>query len=280
LLKQESWLPAVGRFVQQITILKRAMVCGLMCFLPVRGFFGFLSEPHLYPDAIVPYLILLFLAVVMLVLLFMFAFTPQLDFLDKHGLHVPGLNIVVVVLLIFMEVTLPTIVIGKALFDTVVHSIMNHVMEDRGLKARLKNEFGIDDVAEEDLVDGKICQGIMFTLLRLAVMLLTLPINDLPILGTVLWLLVNGWLYAWDLLSDYLSIFGHTTACKQAGYSYQHRITFASFGATALALTLIPFVGPFFFITNAYGGALFFESLVQISKDEVVRGGYKSLEEQ
>jgi len=258
-------------------------VCGLLCFpcfLPMRGLFGFLSEPHLYPDAIVPYLILLLLAVALLVLLFIFAFTLQLDFLDKHGVNVPGLNAVLVVILIFMETTFPTMIIGKCLFDVVIHKVMNHVMEDRGLKARLKDEFGIEDFADENSFDGKLCQSIMFSLLRLAVMLLTLPINDLPVLGTVLWLMVNGWLYTWDLLSDYLSVFGHVTACAQGGYCFQHRIRMFSFGATALALTLIPFVGPLFYITNAFGAALFFETLVEISKDEVVRGGYKSLEEQ
>jgi hypothetical protein len=266
--------------VQQVLALEGAMVCGLMCFMPVHGFFGFLSTPHLYPDAIIPYLLLLVLALVILVLLFTFTFTPQLHYIEQHGLKVPGLDAVVVVLLIFMEVTFPTILIGKALFDKVVHKIMDHVMEDRGLNKRLKDEFGIDELPEEDLCCGKLCQSIVFSLLRIAVMLLTLPINDLPILGTVLWLLINGWVYSWDLLSDYLPLFGRTTARAQGGYGYQHRLTFASFGATALALTLIPIIGPLFFITNAYGAALFFESLVEISKDEVVRGDYKNLEEQ
>lgn len=256
------------------------MVCGLMCFMPVTGFLGFLSEPRLYPDAIVPYLILLFLAVVMLVLLFTFSFMPQLHYLEKHAFSVPGLDAVVVVLLIFVEVTFPTVLIGKALFDKVVQKIMEDVMEHRGLKARLKEEFDIDEFADEDLCGGKLLQKIMFTLLRLTVMLMTLPINDLPVLGTIFWLLVNGWLYGWDLLADFLPIFGHTTACGQSKYCYQHRLSFASFGATALALTLIPIIGPLFFITNAYGAAVFFESMVDISKDEVVRGGYKNLEEQ
>mmetsp|Transcript_129253 Transcript_129253/g.359947 ORF Transcript_129253/g.359947 Transcript_129253/m.359947 type:complete len:255 (-) Transcript_129253:93-857(-) len=251
--------------------------CGLYCLLPVRGVLGFLSTPELYRDALLPFSLLALMAVAVLGMLFAFTFEPQVHLVERLG-SPAWFSDVLVVILIFVEVMVGTFLAGKVVCDKVVEKIQHHVLEERGVMDRLKTELGIDHISDVDCCLGHVAQNILFAFVRLMVMLVTLPVNSCPVLGTVLWLLVNGWLYAWELTGDLLPAFGYTNACGQGSYAMEHRITFGTFGAVALALTLVPLVGPLFLFTNAYGAVLLFEALLEQHGASASREGYQQLE--
>merc|ERR1719291_522885 len=81
-----------------------------------------------------------------------------------------------------------------------------------------------------------------------------------------MWFLINGWLYAFDIMNDFLPSLGFYSGCEQFAYARRHFFRFAFFGVPSLLLCLITYVSPFFFFTNAYSSALLFEDLIYIEE--------------
>ncbi|CAE8634352.1 unnamed protein product [Polarella glacialis] len=106
-----------------------------------------------------------------------------------------------------------------------------------------------------------------FLLIRLPLMILTLPVHAIPVLGTIAWLLANGWLYAWELEAEFMVMSEKRHRCGQQWQYVQQRFrAFAGFGSVAMALELIPFLGPWlFFASNACGAALLAEQIFRES---------------
>mmetsp|Transcript_76183 Transcript_76183/g.215562 ORF Transcript_76183/g.215562 Transcript_76183/m.215562 type:complete len:253 (+) Transcript_76183:100-858(+) len=252
------------------------MLC-LACLLPVRGFFGFVDTPELHPDVLVPFVTLLIVSVVAVVVLFWFAFRPQMLLLEHRGLPA-CIDYLLVTILIFFEVLVPAFLLSNVVFSKVVTKITGDVLEKRGVTAELKTRLGVDGIPDADFICGSFMQNILSTLVRLLVLVITLPLNDFPVLGTCLWLFINGWLYSWELMADVLPAFGLKDACAQGWFAIQYKAVFGTFGVVALALTLIPVAGPIFFFTNAFAAALLFEELLRAGAGDHASESYARLE--
>lgn len=94
-------------------------------------------------------------------------------------------------------------------------------------------------------------------ILRIALAIVTSPLNLVPLLGTWVWALINGNYYAWSLHLDYFTWHGVND------FHDQHRIVrkhafYTTFGTTAMFLETMPFgVGTFFIFANAAGAAIY-----------------------
>jgi len=67
-------------------------------------------------------------------------------------------------------------------------------------------------------------------------------------------------------MEEFIPAIGDTTVRKQAGHAYAHCLAYAKFGGVGLLLEAIPWLGPIFKLSNAYGAAFLFESFVNNQK--------------
>ena len=103
---------------------------------------------------------------------------------------------------------------------------------------------------------------IAFFCLKHLVITLTLPFNCVPILGTMLFLKINGNIETWSLLRPYLK-HGQkiTTLGEQWAFVNTHYHAFNDFGQRAMAYQLIPLFGCYFNLSNGLAAGMFAASL-------------------
>ncbi|KAI0773283.1 hypothetical protein BD413DRAFT_472964 [Trametes elegans] len=84
---------------------------------------------------------------------------------------------------------------------------------------------------------------------------LTLPLNAIPALGTVLFLLYNGYNGGPGWHSRYFQLKGLTKA-QRASFVENRRAEYTAFGMVTLLFNFVPLVGLLFSFTNTVGAAL------------------------
>lgn len=85
--------------------------------------------------------------------------------------------------------------------------------------------------------------------------LVTLPLNFIPVVGNIVFLIINGSKSATGLHSRYFQLKG-LDAEQAKRFVDDRRGAYTGFGVFSLALTLIPIVNIFFVISNTIGAAL------------------------
>ncbi|KAE9967580.1 hypothetical protein BLS_006278 [Venturia inaequalis] len=93
-----------------------------------------------------------------------------------------------------------------------------------------------------------------------------LPLNFIPIVGTVLFIIMNGRRFGPNAHARYFQLKGMSKSQKE-DFIEKHKAAYTSFGIPASFLELLPFVGIFFAFTNTCGAALWASDL------ELKRGG-------
>jgi len=234
--------------------------------MPFRGIFGFLAHPELYKMIVVPLLVTMCFAIVTLVALFTFGFNAQVSLLNhwvgRWGLP-KSVEDALVVVMIFVNTGLLTFAFFQALFGHVQKAITLHILQERGVAGSLKNKYGIDlDPDQIECPCGAVARNVIFVCVRLTLMLLLLPLDTWPVFGAILWFAINGWIYTWDLLADFIPALGNDTVQQQLKYAGENAIVYAKFGGIALLLEFVPVAGPLFKFSNAVGAALVFEGLL------------------
>jgi hypothetical protein len=99
--------------------------------------------------------------------------------------------------------------------------------------------------------------------LKLGLLIATLPIHAIPIVGTVAWLYLNGIVRGWEAHQRYFDLRGWGYR-QQKIFVRSRMSTYACFGTLALTLELIPGLGFIFMFTNVVGAALFASDIEQV----------------
>lgn len=236
------------------------MAAAVSWTLPLFGAGYFVVRPRLWIKAICPILVSLVATVVSLVLLFTFALQPQERFLEQDLGWPVWLSWPAAVLMVLAEVAILNIIVLLVLFAGVQSQIIRIVLEERGVLEKVRRERGLDALPEANCCRD-MGHGLLFILARLPLMLLTLPLHAVPVLGQIVWVCLNGWLYTWELEAEVMVMFEDFHRCnEQCNYVRKRFCSFFGFGAVAMSLELVPFVGPWiFFASNACGAALLAE---------------------
>jgi len=241
----------------------------------VRGLLVFLASPGLWPKVVCPILISLVSTLLSLSFLLGFAYRPQAEALIGCGMP-SWVAWPTALLMVLLEVGLVNLIVLLVLFGQVQSQIFLRVLEKRGVLAKLHARRGANELPEQSC-HRDACHSIAFLFVRLPLLLLTLPLNGIPVLGQVAWVGLNGWLYAWELEANFLVMFQEHYYCgEQLEFVRERFGAFASFGAAAMGLELIPFLGPWvFFASNACGAALlaerFYQEMVDIEQGSTMR---------
>ncbi|CAE7235064.1 unnamed protein product [Symbiodinium pilosum] len=229
--------------------------------LPLAGIGVFLARPTLWKEVVCPLVVSVISTLVSLIVLFGAALRPQADALVHAGW--PGwVAWISGVLLVLAEVAVINIILMLVLFGCVQSKIIRAVLQEKGIMDQLRTEFAQrgKELPEANCLRD-LGHNLLFLLGRLPLMILTLPLHGVPVLGQVAWVMLNGWIYAWELEAEFLVFARERHRCHEQWRFVSKRFgAFAGFGSTAMALELIPFVGPWiFFASNACGAALLAE---------------------
>ena len=178
--------------------------------------------------------------------LFAFGLYPQAFGLEKAG-FAPGWAWVVAILLVLVEVSLVTIIYSQTCTPCFMNVMFEKVLKNRGHGELLENTKGHSSC-------GRCCNACckVSILLRIA----TLPLNLIPILGTILYVYLNGTLSSWELHLPYFAMKGLNYA-QQKQIIADNQLTYSSFGMQVAFMNLIPGFAFLFLFTNSVGAALF-----------------------
>lgn len=230
-------------------------------FWPLVGLGMFLSRPRLWKEVVCPIIITTISTIVCLVVLFGAALHPQATALINAGCP-DWIAWISAVLFVLAETAVVNIILMLILFGCVQVRIMRSILEEKGIIDQLRAECAArGQPLPEVQCYRDVGHAILFLLGRVPLMIITMPLHGIPVLGQIAWVLLNGWIYAWELQQEFLVFARELRGCgEQFGFVKQRCCTFGGFGAVAMALELIPFAGPWiFFASNACGAALMSE---------------------
>jgi hypothetical protein len=98
-------------------------------------------------------------------------------------------------------------------------------------------------------------------------MLLTLPVNVIPILGQVVYVTLNGWVFTFAARFHYDVEIRYVSVLQSREEAWARRKEYTSFGSVAFGLQLIPLANLLFAWTNIVGAALWVAD--EIEKEEL-----------
>ncbi|KAI8999464.1 hypothetical protein BC832DRAFT_212253 [Gaertneriomyces semiglobifer] len=219
-------------------------------FYPLQGIIYFLTHPQLWLRVFCGVLLGILFSLAATITLFGVALKPQAhaldNFLPEWLAWVCAVLLVLVEIcvacLLFVAIALPTV--SDQLFDDVV-SLSTGVNAGEGSCAQ-GCWMGIAYVG---------IYLFYIIIARVLVLIVTAPLNLLPFIGTAVFLLINGYLAAWNQHLHWFELrgFGFTAGRR---FVRRHRSAYTSFGSTAVLLEMIPGVGILFMFTNIVGAAL------------------------
>jgi uncharacterized protein involved in cysteine biosynthesis len=83
-----------------------------------------------------------------------------------------------------------------------------------------------------------------------------MPLHAIPVVGTILYCYINGWVMAWGHQIHYHVEIKEWSIKQSLSFAWKNRGDYAMFGFVAVALELIPIANFIFFWTNVVGAAL------------------------
>ena len=113
------------------------------------------------------------------------------------------------------------------------------------------------DQREEFLHRGYSClkSFLILIIFRVGLFLFTSPLNLIPLFGTLLYVYINGYFYAWSLHCRYFDLIG-LSFLQGKDYVEVNRSSYTQFGIVAILLEMIPLVNFVTPISNVIGSAL------------------------
>ncbi|KAE8876410.1 hypothetical protein PF005_g12531 [Phytophthora fragariae] len=225
-----------------------------MSTYPLRGILYFLGDRHLWRLTLCPVLLTVAVAFGVAVTLFTFTLHRQ-----ERALYDAGLSSffawLIAAIFVIIEVFIVTAVYGLVCLEWFKDKIFAHVLSERGYHELVENE---DRHSPFLRVLTSCCR--VSVMLRLGLLVITLPLNMIPVLGNVTYAWLNGTLMAWEAHLYYFEMKAFDFD-QQKEIIAARKLQYSSFGMAAMLLEMIPIAGAIFMFTNAAGAALFAASI-------------------
>ncbi|KAF9099087.1 hypothetical protein BGX23_004058 [Mortierella sp. AD031] len=126
--------------------------------------------------------------------------------------------------------------------------LFDRVLKLRGLRHVLETNHGNDVV--------KCMRGVNGGLFIIVVLIVTLPLNLIPILGQILYATINGWILTFGIRFHYDAEIRNIPVSQARREAWKRKSEYTSFGAVAVGLEMIPIANLLFMWTNIVGCAL------------------------
>ncbi|KAH7489160.1 hypothetical protein KRP22_011444 [Phytophthora ramorum] len=232
----------------------------------VQGLAYFVTHPRLWLTTLCPLLLTLVVAITTVVVLFSMALVPQAEWLEDAG-AAQWLSWLLAVMLTLVEIFLVTLIYNLVIMGCYQDKIFERVMAARGFKELVEDEERHAGCAR---ACRSCCRVSLF--LRLVLLILTLPLNLIPIIGSIIYAWLNGTILAWEYHLLYFE-FKNFSYSQQKAFVKEHKAQYSSFGMQALLMEMIPGVGSLFVFTNAVGAALFAAHLEEEERERTTLQG-------
>jgi len=201
------------------------------------------------------------------VTIFMFAVTyvPQAAVLTIFN---GPLAILTTILLVLSESSTIVSVVSKTfLIDEALVDTFDGTLLCRNLTSLVANEREVKRGSDPVGKLGKLISKpfAKFTPNAIIRYFMYLPLNFIPVVGTVLFIILQGRKFGPTAHARYFQL-KQMKKSEREQYIEKHRAAYASFGVPAVLLELVPFAGIFFTFTNTVGAALWAADMEQTNK--------------
>ncbi|PPQ78179.1 hypothetical protein CVT25_015512 [Psilocybe cyanescens] len=259
-LTMESLKATLTGIFQESAVLSKDAVLSNAWSYPLLGITYLVSHPVLY-KSIAPVITKAVLTSVGITAgLFFFTYLPQVAFC---ALFSGPFAFITAAVMVFSEAYVLVSVVSKAfflnaaqdrIFDAVLLQQGNQTLVESGRQIRSSSSgFKVLGRSLTKPLDRFSKDGI----LRYVV---SLPLNSIPGVGTALFLLYNGIKAGPGFHSRYFQLKKYDSTTRQS-FVESRKGAYTAFGATALALNLVPVIGLLFNITSTIGAALWANKL-------------------
>eukprot|EP01119_Soliformovum_irregulare_P002228 TRINITY_DN12514_c0_g1_i1.p1 TRINITY_DN12514_c0_g1~~TRINITY_DN12514_c0_g1_i1.p1 ORF type:complete len:266 (-),score=28.26 TRINITY_DN12514_c0_g1_i1:37-834(-) len=231
----------------------------------LTGIYFFITHPKLYRLVVCPLLATLVWTVLSLALLFGLAYVPQAHALINAGLNTSKttwLAWTISVGLVLVETAASVIIFSAIAFARVQDLLFEETLKIQGVPVMSKETC------------FELRTNFTNTTLSALLFLVTLPLNILPILGSVGFALINGCLKGWSFHEDYFSMKG-LTWWEQYYHVKDNYEDYLRFGAMGTFLGLIPGLNLLCIFTNYVGAALWAADMDSGKTDFITRNPEK-----
>lgn len=225
-----------------------------MSTFAVRGLSFFLTHPRLWRLAVAPLLLMVAVGVGSTIALLVAALYPQAEGLEDAGVT-PWLAWLLALMLVFVESFVVTLLFSLVCLACFQDRVFAYVLRKRGF-AQL-----VDDRARHASfvrIFTSCCR--VSILLRLGLLVVSVPLNVVPVAGNALYAWLNGKLVAWEYHLFYFEL-KNLSFEQQEALMRERDWQYTLFGMQALLLEMIPGFGAVFMFTNTVGAALFAASI-------------------
>lgn len=212
----------------------------------IKGLTFFLGHPQLWKQSALSLLLTAVVSFTSAILLFLWTLHPQEQWFAQH---LPSLFAwIFAVFTVLVEIFAVTFVYGFILLEYTKDKIFEFVLREKGYDSAV-------DGREVSIVSSAASYCQVDFILRFLLFVVSLPLNLIPVIGSLLFAWFHSTLIAWDYHIFYFELKGWRHSMQKA-WILNHKAQYTSFGLQATLLHMIPFVGPFFVFSNAAGAAL------------------------
>ncbi|EQC31828.1 hypothetical protein SDRG_10616 [Saprolegnia diclina VS20] len=221
-----------------------------MSHYAVAGILYFLTHPSLWLTTLCPMIMTIIVGIVSVVVLISAGLYPQAYGLEEAGLSATWAW-VLAIFLVVLEIFLVVLIYSQTCTPCFMDAIFEKTLKLRGFTDLVEN-------SEAHSGCGRACRACckVSCLSQIFILIVTFPLNFIPIIGTIAYVYLNGRFKAWE---------EHLLYFEMRGMKYEdqkdiidaRKVEYASFGMQCMYLELIPFFGFIFLFTNTVGAALF-----------------------
>ncbi|ORX86435.1 hypothetical protein BCR32DRAFT_275385 [Anaeromyces robustus] len=219
---------------------------------PFRGILYLIRKKQLRKNYYLPILFSLIIDLIVLILMFKFAYKPQYDLINDHILTFfwPWLNHVINFIMIIIEVYIVAMIVINLFLGYFFQKAFDEVLVLKGYQHLLEQE-------DSSCLESCMRSIRLFQLIKIFVAILTLPFNFIPTIGSIAYYFCNGIMQGWDQQDRYFELKKINTTAEQWAFIKQHFKNMSTLGTVNFFLEALPIIGPFFCISNAVGIALY-----------------------
>ncbi|KAG0240581.1 hypothetical protein BGW41_006842 [Actinomortierella wolfii] len=218
---------------------------------PVQGIVYFLGHPQLITSLLCPILLTVIWAIAATIFAFAYLLQLQAHALIKANCPA-GVAWFVSVIFVLLEIALLIILFYLIVLPIYQDALFDRVLRLRGLKHVLERSQG-NDVAK--CLRG-IHGGLVVVFFQIIVLIITLPVNVIPIAGQFIFAMLNGWVFTYACRFHYNNDIRNISISEGRREAWANRRSYSSFGSVAVGLEMVPFANLIFMWTNIVGCAL------------------------
>lgn len=226
-----------------------------------QGLAYFLAHPRLWRMTVCPVILTVVVGMTTVIVLLAAAMYPQEQGLYDAGVP-EGLAWVLAIMLCLVESFVVTMVYSLICLACYQDKVFEFVMRQQGHEELVANKRGRASCM-------RICTSCcrVSVLLRLGLLVVSVPLNVVPVVGNAMYAWLNGQIVAWEYHFFYFELKNYSFEQQQALIN-ERSLQYTLFGMQALLLEMVPGIGAVFMFTNTVGAALF---AAAIEKEEAAK---------